>query len=274
MRRASEMYKRPLVYSCTRRVPAVCRHGRRSFVFPGRMKKPGGGARSDLRTQSRAARWRTWVASRRDATRRPASRERAGGVASSPFVKTLYCRPPGAVFKARTRMYTGRKSAPLQFYTYIKRAGGSSFMITRGREKIRDRTWTSTRPCFVHVAPPPPPAHPLTIGPTLTGSWNSANPAGFAGPRRDTCQKRPRVANDFILFYLFFFFCNSLRVSPDFRVRSSPLEIYARIKARERDNSEISRYLDAMIFNHQMRAIQRETLYFPSEIRLPRRAVH
>jgi len=42
--------------------------------------------------------------------------------ASSPFVKTLYCRPPGAVFKARTRMYTGRKSAPLQFYTYITHA--------------------------------------------------------------------------------------------------------------------------------------------------------
>jgi len=142
------MYKRPLVYSCTRRVPAVCRHGRRSFVFPAEWKSQAVhiAARSAAHTRtSSCVPW--WVA-----TRRPSV---ALARASSPFVKTLYCRPPGAVFKARTRMYTGRKSAPLQFYTYITRAVWVLWLPARG-EKICDRTRRHVHVLSVFSASPPP----------------------------------------------------------------------------------------------------------------------
>jgi len=122
--------------TCTRRLSS-----RPTFIrFSGRMKKPGGAHSHAICSAHTDAELCTVVGG--DATPGVALAR-----ASSPFVKTLYCRPPGAVFKARTRMYTGRKSAPLQFYTYITRAVWVLWLPARG-EKICDRTrW------HVHVLP-------------------------------------------------------------------------------------------------------------------------
>lgn len=49
----NETHKRQSAYSCRRRVLAVCRQGRRSFVFPGQMKKPT--MHSCMRSVHRAA---------------------------------------------------------------------------------------------------------------------------------------------------------------------------------------------------------------------------
>lgn len=122
--------------TCTRRLSS-----RPTFIrFSGRMKKPGGAHSRAICSAHTNAELCTVVGG--DATPGVALAR-----ASSPFVKTLYCRPPGAVFKARTRMYTGRKSAPLQFYTYITRAVWVLWLPARG-EKICDRTRR-----HVHVLP-------------------------------------------------------------------------------------------------------------------------
>lgn len=129
--------------TCTRRLSS-----RPTFIrFSGRMKKPGGAHSRAICSAHTDATLCTVVGG--DATPGVALAR-----ASSPFVKTLYCRPPGAVFKARTRMYTGRKSAPLQFYTYITRAVWVLWLPARG-EKICDRTRRHVRVLPVFSATPP-----------------------------------------------------------------------------------------------------------------------
>lgn len=129
--------------TCTHRLSS-----RPTFIrFSGRMKKPGGAHSRAIRSAHTDATLCTVVGG--DATPGVALAR-----ASSPFVKTLYCRPPGAVFKARTRMYTGRKSAPLQFYTYITRAVWVLWLPARG-EKICDRTRRHVHVLPVFSASPP-----------------------------------------------------------------------------------------------------------------------
>lgn len=123
---------------------------------------------------------------------------------------------------------------------------------------------------------------PALSGPTLTDSSNSATRPSSSVPEEDTRQKRPYVVEwfYFILFFLFYLFLTRARFLP-ISVSAFRLEIwlglcwkcYVRFKARERDNIRNSSLFGAIIFN-QMRAIQRETLYFPSEACLPRRVVH
>lgn len=103
--------------------------------------------------------------------------------------------------------------------------------------------------------------------------------AEFIGPRGGYASKTAVEWFYLFIFFILFIF-NSREVSPDFRVCFSVRNLarlrwkcYVRFKARERDNIRDSSLFGAMIFN-QMRAIQREALYFPSEACFPRRVVH
>lgn len=207
--------------TCTRRLSS-----RPTFIrFSGRMKKPGGAHSRAIRSAHTARRVVYRGGWRRDA------RRRARSFASSPFVKTLYCRPPGAVFKARTRMYTGRKSAAASVL-YIYNARGLSFMITRARrENMRTEHVDTSMFCPFFL---PPPRTPLRSG-------HFEATAGSPVP-----EEIPRVVRNAEVVPFF--------RSPRF-TRPPPLGRKRAPRTIRGVHGSGSAFLSAAIFNYRVRAI-------------------